>query len=151
MQSFCIAQFSFSASEMATSNDLPPEVAAIIGNNVAEVFENILKLFLWISRRYYEVMIFQTLQNVCNRLELLSTSGLLALAQPLLNVLRLGSIEICQPEAKFLVRMNTTFLLYLLTSKLVQVWRSFRRRRGLFSSKAKYSPGFVHILFPYVQ
>jgi hypothetical protein len=105
MELFCIAELV--TTETVTNEDLMPDIAGIFEPNVAEVYENTIKLLAWISRRYYEVIIFQSLQNAANRLNLFSTNELSEIARALLEVLSIGSIEICKAEDSFLVSVNT--------------------------------------------
>jgi len=106
MRLFCVTQFA--ALQIVTANDLPTALAKTFNYNMAEVFENSVKLFVWISRRYYEVMIFRSLQNSSNRLESLSADELVEIARALLDILVIGSTETCMAKDSFLVSISIT-------------------------------------------
>ncbi len=104
MESFCAAQYTIT--ETLTNDDLSPEIVEVFENNVAGVFENTVKLLVWISRRYYEVMFFRSLQDAANRMNSFSTEELSEIARALLEVLSIGSLEICKAEDSFLVSIK---------------------------------------------
>lgn len=106
MALFCVAQSS--PTETLKTDDLPPEITELFGNNVAEIFENTVKLLMWIFRRYYEVMIFRSLQNALNRLESFSASKLSYLARAILAILHMEQLKLCKVEDTFIVSMRTT-------------------------------------------
>lgn len=98
----------YAATESVTNIGLPHDLGEVFGNNVAQVFENTVKMFVWISRRYYEVVLFRSLQDAANRLNSLSNNELWGIATALLDVLSIGSFEICKAKDSFLVSMNTS-------------------------------------------
>ena len=94
----------------AAQHDLPPDSSEIFKNNHANLFEDTIKLSVWMSQRYYEVTIFRILQNAANRLESCSTNELSDIVGALLTILTIGSVETCELEDGFLVRMDITCL-----------------------------------------
>ena len=103
---FCKAQFG--THKNLVFDDLPPLLAEALQNNMAEVFLNTVKLSIWISRRYYEVMIFRRLQNASNRLESFSTDELSKLAKALFSILTMGLSDSYQ--GSFLVSMQIHYV-----------------------------------------
>ena len=106
MAYFCMTKFS--APKIVLTNSLPSkcaEATELLDNGLAEVFEDTVKLLVWISRRYYEVKIFRSLQNALNQLESFSGPELSEIANVLLNMLILGSVDICDAKDTFLVSM----------------------------------------------
>jgi hypothetical protein len=104
---FCGSQLV--ATKMGTNDDLFPKLVEVLGNDVAEVFENTAKLCYWISRRYYEVKIFRSLQDASNRLKSFSADKLSEIANAILEMLSLGSIEICRAKDSFLVSISMAY------------------------------------------
>jgi hypothetical protein len=93
---FCIAQYAIPDS--MTNVQLPPDAT--------QALETAVKMFVWISRRYYEVILFRSLQDAVNGLRSLATDELSEIAGVLLNVLFIGSVQLCKIEDEFLVSMN---------------------------------------------
>jgi hypothetical protein len=90
MKLFCFLIDGLATTETVTNDDLMADMAGVFEPNAAQVYENTVKLLAWISRRYYEVMIFQSLQNDANRINSLSTNELSEVARELLRVLSLA-------------------------------------------------------------
>jgi len=92
-----------------TTVGLLHEIAeGLFGNNMAQVFENTVKMFVWISQRCYEVILYRSLHDAANRLNSLAPNDFSEIAHVLSDVLFLGSIEIHNAEESFLVSMNTS-------------------------------------------
>jgi hypothetical protein len=103
---FCSAEYA--TTESVQNIGSPHDLAEVFGNDVAQVFENTVKMFVWLSRRYYEVVLFRNLQDAANRMNSLSINELSDIAIALLDVLSIGLLEICKAEESFLVSMNTS-------------------------------------------
>jgi len=107
---FCTAEFNIpEIPENTLIKELPSKIVDFLDDDIPHVLESNIDLLLWISRRYYEIMIFQTLQYASNRLESLSTDDLTETARALLDILIFGSINSGTIKDSFLVSMNITY------------------------------------------
>lgn len=104
MAIFCMTQFA--ALEPVTIEDLTSESIETAENEEALLYRNTVKLLAWVSRRYYEIIIFRILQDASNRLESFSADERSEIAKALSDILSLGTMEICKAEDSFMVCMD---------------------------------------------
>lgn len=76
--------------------------------DLSDVFEDTVKLLVWISRRYYEIKMFQNFQRAANGLYSLSSKELIETAQMFLHQLFFGSVNTCRIEERIFVRAEVS-------------------------------------------
>ncbi|RFU24421.1 hypothetical protein B7463_g11923, partial [Scytalidium lignicola] len=97
---FCIAQYI-----------VPPiESHYMLPEDLVQIFNNAINTFAWISRRYYEIILFRNLQDAANRLNSLSTDELTQIAGVLLDMLFIGTMEMCKTEDSFAASIGQSYL-----------------------------------------